>query len=150
MRCPVCNNLETSVIDTRPAEDGLSVRRRRECDKCHYRFSTIEEMELLDIIVVKEDGRRESYMREKVENGIRRSLTKRPYLQESFHRLIHAIERDIQKKKKREISSKEIGELVMKHLRNFDKVAYIRFASVYRDFKDMKTFEKEVKKLSVK
>lgn len=150
MRCPVCNNSDTSVVDTRPAEDGLSVRRRRECSKCHYRFSTTEEMELLDVIVVKQDGQRETYMREKIENGIRRSLTKRPYLQENFHRLIHAIERDIQKKKKREIGSKELGELVMKHLRGFDKVAYIRFASVYRDFKDVRTFEKEAKKLSVK
>ena len=150
MRCPVCNNRDTAVVDTRPAEDGLSVRRRRECEKCHYRFSTIEEMELLDIIVVKGDGHRESYMRDKVENGIRRSLTKRPYLQEKFHTLIHDIERDIQKKKKREIGSKEVGEIVMKHLRGFDKVAYIRFASVYRDFKDVNTFEKELSKLKKK
>jgi len=147
MRCPVCNNRDTAVVDTRAAEDGLSVRRRRECEKCHYRFSTIEEMELLDIIVVKGDGHRESYMREKIENGIRRSLTKRPYLQEKFHTLIHDIERDIQKKKKREIGSKEVGEIVMKHLRGFDKVAYIRFASVYRDFKDVNTFERELGKL---
>ena len=101
-------------------------------------------------IVVKENGSRESYMREKIENGIRRSLTKRPYTQEKFHRLVHAIERDIQKKKKREIGSKDIGELVMKHLHSFDKVAYIRFASVYRDFQDVKTFEKELKKLHKK
>lgn len=147
MRCPVCNNLETSVMDTRAGGDGLVVRRRRECDKCHYRFSTVEEIELLDIIVVKEDGERESYMREKIENGIRRSLTKRPYTKENFHRLIHDIERDIQKKKNKEIASKDLGELVMKHLRGFDKVGYIRFASVYRDFKDVRTFEKELKKL---
>jgi len=148
MRCPVCNNRETSVLDTRTTTDGLSVRRRRDCDKCHYRFSTVEETELLDIIVIKEDGRRESYMRDKLENGIVRSLTKRPYTQENFNRLIHMIERDIQRKKSREIGSKEIGEIVMKNLRTFDKVAYIRFASVYRDFKDVKTFEKEVKKLA--
>ena len=147
MRCPVCNCKEVSVVDTRSAEDEWSVRRRRECDKCNYRFSTIEEMELLDIIVVKEDGTRESYMRDKIENGIRRSLTKRPFTQEKFHRLLHAIERDIQKKKKREIGSGTIGEIVMKHLHTFDKVGYIRFASVYRDFKDVKTFEKELKKL---
>ncbi len=148
MRCPVCNNRDVSVVDTRSAEDDLSVRRRRECDKCYYRFSTIEEIELLDLIVVKQDGERQSYMRDKIENGIRRSLTKRPFTQDKFHRLIHAIERDIQKKKKREISSAEIGEIVMKHLHTFDKVAYIRFASVYRDFKDVNTFEKELKKLS--
>lgn len=148
MRCPVCNHDDVSVVDTRSAEDEMSVRRRRECEKCQYRFSTIEEIELLDIIVVKRDGARQSYMREKIEDGIRRSLTKRPYTQEKFHRLIHAIERDIQKKRRREIASREIGELVMKHLHSFDKVAYIRFASVYRDFKDVKTFEKELQRLS--
>lgn len=147
MRCPVCNHKDTSVVDTRPVVNDLAVRRRRECDRCHYRFSTVEEIELLDIIVVKQDGAREVYMRDKMENGIRRSLTKRPYTQEDFERLVHAIERDIQKKKKREIASKDIGGLVMKHLESFDKVAYIRFASVYRDFKDVKTFEKEVKRL---
>jgi len=150
MRCPVCNFQDTSVVDTRPAENDLAVRRRRECEKCRYRFSTVEEIELLDIIVIKQDGAREGYMREKIENGIRRSLTKRPYKHEDFHKLIHAIERDIQKKKKREISSNEVGEIVMKNLRSFDKVGYIRFASVYRDFRDVATFEKELKKLKSK
>lgn len=148
MHCPVCNNKDTSVVDTRPVAGDLAIRRRRECDKCHYRFSTVEEVELLDIIVVKNDGARETYMRDKIENGIRRSLTKRAYTQENFHRLIHAIEKDIQRKKRREVQSKEIGELIMKHLKNFDKVGYIRFASVYRDFKDVKTFEKELKRLT--
>lgn len=147
MRCPVCNNRDTSVVDTRSALDGLTIRRRRECDKCHYRFSTMEEVELLDVVVVKRNGEREPYMREKMESGIRRSLTKRPFIKENLRRLIYSIERDIQKKKKREIGSKDLGEIVMKHLRSFDKVAYIRFASVYRDFKDVKTFEQEVKKL---
>lgn len=150
MRCPICNHKDTKVIDSRPAEDDLSIRRRRECGKCRYRFSTVEETELLDIVVVKSDGGRESYMRDKVENGIKRSLTKRPYTQENFHLLMHAIERDIQKKKIREIPSRDVGELVMKHLRVFDKVAYIRFASVYRDFKDVRTFARELKRLSVK
>ncbi len=135
------------MVDTRPAEDGLAIRRRRECDRCHYRFSTFEEIELLDIFVVKEDGSRESYTREKMERGIVRSLTKRAYTKEQFHRLVHAVERDIQKKKNREVASKVIGEIVMKHLRTFDTVGYIRFASVYRDFKDVKTFERELKKL---
>jgi transcriptional repressor NrdR len=147
MRCPVCNHKEVSVVDTRAAEDEWTVRRRRECDKCKYRFSTVEEIELLDIIVVKRDGVREGYIRQKIEQGIRRSLTKRPFTQDKFERLMHAIERDIQKKRKREIRSGDIGELVMKHLHVFDKVAYIRFASVYRDFKDVKTFEHELKKL---
>ena len=147
MNCPVCNNPDTSVVDSRASGDGLMIRRRRECDKCSYRFSTVEEVELLDIVVVKSDGRRESYMREKLEKGVKQSLSKRPYTAENFYRLIHSIERDIQKKKKREISSKDIGESVMKYLKNFDKVAYIRFASVYRDFKDVKTFQKELKKI---
>lgn len=150
MRCPVCNHKDVSVIDTRSADDDLSVRRRRECEKCSYRFSTIEEIELLDIIVVKRDGARQSYMRDKIENGIRRSLTKRPFTQENFHRLVHAIERDIQKKRHREISSEELGNIVMKQLKAFDKVAYIRFSSVYLDFKDVKTFEKEARKLTGK
>jgi transcriptional repressor NrdR len=150
MRCPVCNNREVSVVDTRSAEDDMAVRRRRECEKCHYRFSTIEEIELLDIIVVKSDGERQSYIKEKVEDGIRRSLTKRPFTREKFHKLLQSIERDIQKKRKREIASSEVGEIVMKHLRTFDKVAYIRFASVYKDFKDVDTFEKELKNLTKK
>ena len=150
MRCPVCNNRDVSVVDTRPTDDNYAVRRRRECEKCGLRFSTVEEVELLDIIVVKRNGERQSYMRDKVEDGVRRSLTKRPFTQEKFHRLLNAIERDVQKKKKREIASGEIGEIVMRHLHSFDKVAYIRFASVYRDFKDVKTFEKELKKLTKK
>lgn len=147
MRCPVCNNPETSVVDSRSSSDDFAIRRRRECNKCSYRFSTVEEVELLDIVVVKSDGRRESYMREKVERGVKQSLSKRPYIAENFSRLVHSIERDIQKRKKREISSKDIGEIVMKRLKNFDKVAYIRFASVYRDFKDVMTFQRELKKI---
>jgi len=148
MKCPICSNEDTNVIDSRPVEGGFTVRRRRECAKCQYRFSTLEEVELLGLIVVKENGTRESYMREKVENGIVRSLTKRPYKQEDFHRLVNAIERSIQKKNAREINSKEIGKIIMKHLQTFDKVAYIRFASVYRDFKDAKAFEAELKKIN--
>ena len=147
MRCPVCNSREVSVVDTRSAGDDLSIRRRRECEKCGYRFSTVEETELLDVVVVKKDGRRESYMREKVENGIKRSLTKRAYSQENFHRIINSIEKEIQKKKKREIKSEEIGEIILRQLKTFDKVAYVRYASVYRDFKDVKSFAKELKKL---
>lgn len=147
MYCPVCRHKETKVIDSRLAQDGMSVRRRRECIKCSYRFSTLEEMELLDIVVVKTDGRRESYSRNKLERGILHSLAKRPYTQDKFDKLVHAIERDIQKKKKREITSKEIGEILMKHLRKFDKVAYIRFASIYRAFEDVDKFQSEIKSL---
>jgi len=104
-------------------------------------------MELLDIVVVKNDGKREAYSRKKLETGILRSLTKRPYTQERFVRLIHLIERDIQKKNRREVTSREVGEMVMKYLKKFDKVAYIRFASVFRRFVDVEEFEKELKKL---
>lgn len=147
MFCPVCRSKETKVVDTRVSSDGLLVRRRRECEKCKYRFSTIEDVELLDIVVVKNNGEREGYERSKLEKGIRQSLTKRPVIKEKFDKLIHGIERDIQKKKKREIRSSEIGEIVMKHIKKFDKVAYIRFASIYRAFEDVKTFETEIQKL---
>lgn len=150
MYCPICKSKETKVIDSRNTQDGMAIRRRRECVKCAYRFSTVEEMELLDIIVVKNDGTRESYSRNKLERGILHSLTKRPYTQDQFDRMIHAIERDIQKKKKRELTSKELGELVMKHLRKFDKVAYIRFASIYRAFEDVGRFQNEIKSLQTK
>lgn len=125
----------------------MAIRRRRECEKCAYRFSTVEEMELLDIVVVKNDGRRESYSRNKLEKGILQSLIKRPYTEEQFDRLIHAIENDLQKKKKRELTSKGVGEVVMKHLRKFDKVAFIRFASIYRAFTDVSKFQTEIKSL---
>lgn len=147
MHCPVCHSHETKVIDSRVTSDGMSIRRRRECTKCAYRFSTIEETELLDIMVIKSDGHRESYSREKLKAGIQRSLVKRPYTQEKFYRLIQLIERDLQRKRKRELTSKEIGEVIMKHLKRFDKVAYVRFASVYRAFEDVKTFQSELKKL---
>ena len=147
MQCPVCNSKETKVVDSRLTQDGFAVRRRRECVKCQYRFSTMEEMELLDIIVVKNNGKRETYARTKIEKGIMHSLSKRPFLQENFDRMIHNIERDIQKRNNREIASKEIGELVMKHLKKFDKIAYIRFASIYRAFEDVSNFKKEVNSL---
>ena len=131
MFCPVCRYKETKVIDSRLTQDGMSVRRRRECIKCAYRFSTLEEMELLDIVVVKNDGRRESYSRSKLERGILHSLAKIHYTLDKFDKLVHAIERDISKKKKKKITSREVGEILMKHLRSFDKVAYIRFASIF-------------------
>lgn len=150
MHCPICSSKETKVIDSRLTHDGLAIRRRRVCERCSYRFSTLEELELLDIVVVKRDGRRESYSRKKLEKGLLQSLTKRPFTQDRFDRLIHAIERDIQKKKKREVTSKEIGEIVIRHLRTFDKVAYIRFASIYRAFEDVSKFQTEVRSLQEK
>lgn len=147
MRCPICNYEDTKVVDTRVQSGGMGIRRRRECEKCGYRFSTLEEVEIFDLAVIKRDGRRESYRREKVEAGLRRALEKRPFTSKNFKNLMGVIERDIQKKRKSEITSKEIGEIIMNRLRHFDKVAYIRFASVYRAFEDVKTFEKELKKL---
>ncbi len=157
MHCPVCKSKETKVIDSRTAEAGMSIRRRRECTVCHYRFSTLEEAELLDMIVVKQDGAREGYSRSKLEKGLVHSLTRRPYTQERFRQLVNTIERDVQKKaakawsehttKYKEITSNDIGEIVMKHLKKFDKVAYIRFASIYRAFEDVETFQHEVRSL---
>lgn len=147
MHCPVCNNKDTKVTDSRLTSDKLAVRRRRECLKCGFRFSTMEELELLDLMVIKRDGQKESYSREKLEKGLKRALEKRPITDDNFKKLVHNIERDIQKKKKREITSLEIGEIIMKRLKRFDKVAYIRFASVYRAFGDAKTFQKELSKL---
>src|SRR3989338_3959417 len=150
MRCSACGSKKTSVVDSRLAQDGMMIRRRRECDKCQYRFSTLEEMELLDIVVVKRNGDREAYARSKLITGMLHSLTKRPYTQEKFDRLVHLIERDIQKKKKREVESRAIGEIVMKYLAKFDKVAYIRFASIYRAFADVSKFKKEIQSLEKK
>lgn len=150
MHCPVCPSTESKVIDSRLTNDGLSIRRRRECMACQYRFSTSEEMELLDIVVVKNNGKRETYNQEKLQRGIRQSLVKRPFTQDTFDRLIHAIERDIQKTKKREITSHDLGEIIMKHLKKFDKVAYVRFASVYRAFEDVETFQKTLRTLERK
>jgi transcriptional repressor NrdR len=147
MRCPVCNYKDTKVVDSRLSSDGMSIRRRRECEKCTYRFSTMEETELLDLMLVKRDGHRELYSREKMERGLRKALEKRPYTDVDFQKLVHAIERDIQKKNRNELRSEQLGEIVMKRLKGFDKVAYIRFASVYRAFEDVQTFQQELNKL---
>lgn len=144
MHCPICHFVDSKVVDSRISTDGASVRRRRECEKCGFRFSTLEEVELLDITVVKRDGRRENYSREKLSHGIAKSLEKRPYTDTAFEQLIRKIERDIQRKERTQLTSKEIGEIVMKHLKTFDSVAYIRFASVYRSFEDVQTFQKEI------
>jgi len=148
MRCPVCLVQDTKVNDSRLTEDGFIVKRRRECQKCGFRFSTYEQIEILNLTVIKRNGNHEPYLREKIEKGLRHSLEKRPYTQEQFKKLINTVERDIQKTKQDEITSGMIGEIVMKRLKTFDKVAYIRFASVYRAFEDVKTFQKELESLS--
>lgn len=150
MRCPVCSHTETSVVDSRLTSDGISIRRRRECDHCQFRFSTLEEIELLDLTVVKRDAHRESYNREKLERGLRHALEKRSHTEAAFRGLVQSIERAIQRERTHEITSARIGELVMEQLKSFDKVAYIRFASVYRSFEDVETFQKELAELSRK
>jgi transcriptional repressor NrdR len=147
MRCPVCLTYDTKVNDSRLTEDGMMVKRRRECQKCNFRFSTFEQIEILNLVVIKRDGSKEPYSREKLEKGLKRSLEKRPYTLEKFRKLVNTVERDIQKRKQDEITSAALGEIVMKRLKGFDKVAYIRFASVYRAFEDVKTFQKELNSL---
>jgi len=147
MKCPICYFLDTKVVDSRVASDGLSIRRRRECLKCSFRFSTYEEIELLELIILKRDGRRESYSREKLVGGLKKSCEKRPITEDDFKRLIHSIERDLQRLKKNEIPSKQIGIAVMKNLKKLDPVAYIRYASVYERFKDANEIKKEINKL---
>jgi len=147
MHCPACNHQETKVIDSRLSGGGFNIRRRRECLRCKMRFSTLEAIEILDLVVIKRDGRRETYNRDKIVKGLRTSLEKRSYLEEGFQKLISEIEREITKVSKGEITSKILGDIVMKKLKTFDQVAYIRYASVYRSFKDAQTFQTELNRL---
>jgi transcriptional repressor NrdR len=147
MRCPSCSHEDTKVLDSRPLSEGLAIRRRRECVKCEFRFSTHEEMEILDMTVLKRDGKTQPYMREKIEDGIRKAFEKRPLSRDEFVELMSGIEQDVQKRGKNEISTKDIGNIVMKRIKKKDQVAYIRFASVYRQFADVDEFVREAKKL---
>ncbi|MEK7617554.1 MAG: transcriptional regulator NrdR [Patescibacteria group bacterium] len=148
MRCPNCQNEDTKVVDSRPVEEGSAIRRRRECEKCQFRFSTYEEIEILDLGVKKKDGRKELFSKEKLERGVRRALQKRQHSEDTLRKLVSGIELEIQKKAMGgEIKALEIGEIVMKKLKKVDKVAYIRFASVYRQFEDVEEFKEELKKL---
>ncbi len=147
MKCPVCHFEDTKVVDSRMSSDGLLIRRRRECLKCEFRFSTHEEMEILDLIIVKRDGRRETYNRDKVAVGLKKALEKRDVDEEKFKKLIYCIERDLQVLNKNEIDSKDVGEIVMKNLKKIDKVAYIRYASVYQSFECLEEFSEELDKL---
>jgi len=145
MRCPSCQFEGTRVVDSR--EIDLSVRRRRECLKCGYRFTTYEKLESPNILVIKKDGSREPFDREKILRGIQRACEKRPISADQIEKLILDIENDVRENADSEITSRQIGEIVMKHLRALDEVAYVRFASVYRQFKDIKSFEKELERL---
>jgi len=146
MDCPRCKNASTSVVDSRLAEDGRAVRRRRECDKCSHRLTTFERQEMSTLIVIKRDGTREPYNREKLQRGIWVSCTKRPVSQEKVDKMLSKLEEKWGTNKK-EVASSTVGNDVMKELKRLDKVAYIRFASVHREFKDVEEFKEAMNKL---
>jgi transcriptional repressor NrdR len=148
MRCPNCQFEDTKVLDSRPVDDGDAIRRRRECEKCDFRFSTYEEIEILDLTVIKKDGSKQMFSKEKLETAIRRPFEKLPHTDETLRKLVASIEIEIQKKAKDgEINSLDIGEIVIKKIKKVNKVAYIRFAAVYRQFEDVDEFKEELKKL---
>ena len=147
MKCPYCGYLESKVVDSRPADEGTSIRRRRECLACHKRFTTYETMESLPLMVIKKDGSRQSFDRNKVMGGLIRACEKRPVPYQILEQLVAEIEQVLQNQMEREVSSAQIGELVMEQLKKLDSVAYVRFASVYREFKDVNTFMDELKKI---
>lgn len=146
MKCPFCNQDNTRVVDSRPVEDTNSIRRRRLCDSCGKRFTTYEKIETIPLNVIKKDQTREQYDRSKIQAGVLRACYKRPISIEKIEEMLDSIEGDIFNTEDREITSAKIGESVMEHLKNLDAVAYVRFASVYREFKDVSTFMDELKK----
>ena len=147
MKCPYCGYQESKVVDSRHSEDGQSIRRRRECLSCQKRFTTYETVESLPMVVIKKDGSRQSFDRQKVLRGMIRACEKRPVPLAELERIADEIEQELQNALEREVSTEYIGELVMDKLRAVDEVAYVRFASVYRQFKDIDTFMKELNKL---
>ena len=147
MKCPYCGNDNTRVVDSRPVDDNTAIRRRRLCDSCGKRFTSYEKAETIPLRVVKKDQMREEFDRSKIEAGILRACHKRPISAEQIERTVDQIEKDVYNKEAREIESTQIGEIVMKYLQDLDPVAYVRFASVYREFKDVDTFMKELERL---
>lgn len=147
MKCPYCNQENTRVIDSRPADDNCSIRRRRLCDECGKRFTTYEKVETIPLIVIKKDNNREQYDRSKIEAGVLRACHKRPVSVNQINALIDEVETEIFNREEKEIESKVIGEIVMDKLKDLEAVAYVRFASVYREFKDINTFMNELKKI---
>lgn len=147
MKCPYCGYYETKVVDSRPVDEGTTIRRRRECIKCHERFTTYEKIESIPLMVVKKDGRRETFDRNKILNGLRKATEKRPVSMDSLEKIVEEIEKELYSLMKKEITSENIGEMVMERLKSLDEVAYVRFASVYRQFKDVNTFMEELNKL---
>ena len=147
MKCPFCNQDNTRVVDSRPAEDNTAIRRRRMCDACGKRFTTYEKVETIPLIVIKKDQNREQFDRSKIEAGVLRACHKRPVSAEQIHRLVDDVETEVFNLEEREIPSSVIGEIVMDKLKDLEAVAYVRFASVYREFKDVNTFMDELKKI---
>ena len=147
MVCPFCGHDDTKVVDSRDTNDGRAIRRRRECEKCQARFSTYEEMEIMKLTVLKRDGTRQDYDRNKIDIGIRKALEKRPVTEDRINKVIGDIEYEIQARESNEITSKEIGKIVLEKLKEIDDVGYLRFASVYKSFKSADSFRKEVEKL---
>lgn len=149
MKCPFCGNLEDRVVDSRPTDDGDTIRRRRECAKCMKRYTTYEKVEILPLVVIKKDNSRENFNRDKLMRGISRACEKRPVAADAMHRIVDEIETQLSNSLEREVSSKSIGELLMEKLKRLDQVAYVRFASVYRDFSDIDTFLDEIHKIRI-
>ena len=147
MKCPFCNQYNTRVVDSRPADDNTAIRRRRMCDACGKRFTTYEKVETIPLIVIKKDQNREQFDRSKIEAGVLRACHKRPVSAEQIHRLVDDVETEVFNLEEREIPSSVIGEIVMDKLKDLEAVAYVRFASVYREFKDVNTFMDELKKI---
>ena len=150
MKCPYCNNEDTKVIDKRETEDLEATRRRRECLKCSKRFTTYERVEEADIVVVKKEGKRERFERQKLINGVIKACEKRPISMDKIEKLVDSVESDLRKRDSVEVDSKTIGKIVMRKLKSLDKVAYIRFASVYSEFEDLDRFGEELEKLQKK
>jgi len=148
MKCPFCGYYDTGVIESRHIENELVVRRRRICKKCNKRFTTYERIDLVPLMVIKKDGRREPFFREKITNGIIKACEKRPISMETINNLVSNVEETIKSEGANEVKSTIIGELVISRLRDLDEVAYVRFASVYRQFKDLSSFVKEIRKIS--
>lgn len=149
MQCPFCENIEDKVLESREIDEGRAIRRRRECTSCHGRFTSYERVEEKPLLVIKRDGRREQFSRDKVRSGIRRACEKRPVSSDLVELMLDEIEKEIHRVDGREVMSSKIGELVMAKLQQADKIAYVRFASVYRKFEDISEFIKEIKGITI-
>ena len=147
MKCPYCSWEESKVVDSRPIEEKSAIRRRRECLKCFKRFTTYEKVEEVPVMVIKKDGRREAFSRKKILNGLLKACQKRPVPMKEIERLVDEVEKQVYNSMEREVTSQHIGEMIMNQLKDIDEVSYVRFASVYRQFKDINTFMDELSKL---